>query len=51
MLNGKDILIIGAREGGYGASIARAAVNAGARVFATTLIPEDPREQSFFRDL
>jgi 3-hydroxymyristoyl/3-hydroxydecanoyl-(acyl carrier protein) dehydratase/NAD(P)-dependent dehydrogenase (short-subunit alcohol dehydrogenase family) len=51
LLTGKDILVIGAREGGYGASIARAALKAGARVFGTTLDPKDPRERSFFEDL
>jgi 3-hydroxymyristoyl/3-hydroxydecanoyl-(acyl carrier protein) dehydratase len=51
MLNGKDILVIGARKGGYGASIAAAAVESGARVFGTTLNPEDAREQEFFRDI
>ncbi len=51
MLNGKDILVIGARHGGYGASIASAAVEAGTRVFGTTLNPEDPREQEFFKDI
>ncbi len=50
-LEGKDILVIGARTGGYGESIARAAVRAGARVFGTTLDPEDPREKAFFSDL
>lgn len=51
MLNGKNFLVIGARAGGYGAAIARAAVEAGAAVYGTTLNPEDPREQSFFKDL
>jgi len=51
MLDRKNILIIGAREGGYGASIARAGVTAGAKVFATSLIPGDAREQAFFSDL
>lgn len=51
MLDGKDILVIGAREGGYGGSIADAALHAGARVFGTTLNPEDPREQTYFKDL
>lgn len=50
-LIGKQILVIGARADGYGASIARAAVKAGARVFGTTLTPADPREQAFFQDL
>lgn len=51
MLEGKDILVIGARAGGYGAAIAQAAVEAGARVFGTTLDPTDTKEQEFFRDL
>jgi len=51
MVNGKDILVIGARAGGYGASIARAAVSAGARVFGTSLSPHDPGEQAFFSGL
>lgn len=51
MLKGKDILIIGARAEGYGASIAQAAVKAGARVFGTTLVPNDQREQAFFNDI
>ncbi|MGO9566471.1 MAG: hypothetical protein ACLP5H_02910 [Desulfomonilaceae bacterium] len=51
MLKGKNLLIIGAREGGYGAAIAKAAVAAGAHVFGTSLNPEDQREQSFFEQL
>ena len=51
MLEGKSILVIGARAGGYGASIAQAAAGAGARVFGTSLNPLDPKEQSFFADL
>ena len=51
MLNGRNILIIGARAGGYGASIARAAVAAGARVLGTSLTPDDSREVAFFREL
>jgi len=51
MLNGKNILIIGARAGGYGASIARAAVAAGARVLGTSLTPDDSREAAFFGEL
>lgn len=51
MLNGQSILVIGARSGGYGASIASAAIEAGARVFGTSLNPEDPREQAFFNEL
>lgn len=51
MLEGKNILIIGARAGGYGASIAKAAVQAGASVFGTSLTPKDPKEQEFFKDL
>ena len=51
MLKGKNILIIGARAGGYGASIAEAAVSAGARVFGTSLVPEDQREQAFFKEI
>ena len=38
MLTGQDVLIVGAREGGYGASIGRALVISGARVFGTSLI-------------
>lgn len=51
MLEGKDILIIGARSGGYGEGIARAAIRAGARVFGTSLAPDDPREKEFFQGL
>lgn len=51
MLQGKNILVIGARAGGYGASIARAAAQAGARVFGTSLAPTDPREQAFFAEI
>jgi len=51
MLQGKNILVIGARAGGYGASIARAAVQAGAKVFGTSLTPADPREQAFFAEI
>lgn len=51
MLKGKNILIIGARAGGYGASIAQAAARAGARVFGTTLVPDDQREQAFFNEI
>jgi len=51
MLNGKDVLVIGAREGGYGASIARAFVRARATVWATTLTPEDSNERAFFDGL
>ncbi len=51
MLEGKNILVIGARAGGYGASIAQATVQAGARVFGTSLVPEDPREKAFFDDI
>ncbi|MGB6063702.1 MAG: hypothetical protein WBG50_02775 [Desulfomonilaceae bacterium] len=51
MLNGMNILIIGAREGGYGAGIAKAAVSAGAEVFGTSLNPKDPREQAVFKEL
>ncbi|MDQ7782745.1 MAG: hypothetical protein RDU20_07690 [Desulfomonilaceae bacterium] len=51
MLTGKNILIIGARAGGYGASIAQAAARAGARVFGTTLVPEDQRERDFFNEI
>ncbi|MCA1959431.1 MAG: hypothetical protein LDL33_01450 [Desulfomonile sp.] len=51
MLKGKDVLVIGAREGGYGASIARAFVRAGATVWATTLTPEDLKERAFFDGL
>lgn len=48
MLEGKNILVIGARAGGYGEAIARAAVSAGAKVFGTTLNPEDAQEKEFF---
>lgn len=48
MPTGTDILIIGARAGGYGESIARAAVRAGARIFGTTLNPSDPQDREFF---
>jgi 3-hydroxymyristoyl/3-hydroxydecanoyl-(acyl carrier protein) dehydratase len=51
MLEGKNILIIGARAGGYGASLARSAVTAGAVVFGTTLNPTDAREAAFFSQL
>ncbi|MBI4964211.1 MAG: hypothetical protein HY913_13110 [Desulfomonile tiedjei] len=51
MLEGKNILIIGARAGGYGASIAKAALEAGAQVYGTSLSPQDPKEQAFFNDL
>lgn len=51
MLEHKNILVIGARAGGYGASIARAAHAAGARVFGTSLTPGDPREQDFFTEI
>jgi 3-hydroxymyristoyl/3-hydroxydecanoyl-(acyl carrier protein) dehydratase len=51
MLQGKNVLVIGARSGGYGESIARAAWRTGARVFGTSLNPEDPREQVFFKEL
>ena len=51
MLQGKNVLVIGARSGGYGEAIAIAAREAGARVFCTSLNPEDPREQIFFNDL
>ena len=51
MLDGKNILIIGARSGGYGESIARSAVRSGARVFGTSLSPGDPREAAFFEQL
>jgi 3-hydroxymyristoyl/3-hydroxydecanoyl-(acyl carrier protein) dehydratase len=48
MLTGKNVLILGAREGGYGASIASAAVRAGATVFGTSLDPKNSRERAFF---
>ncbi len=51
MLTGKTILILGAREGGYGASIATAALNAGATVFGTSLDPNSPREKAFFEKI
>lgn len=51
MPNGSSILIVGARAGGYGESIARAAVRAGAVVYGTSLSPQDPKEREFFRDL
>lgn len=51
MLQGKDVLVIGARTGGYGDGIARAAVESGARVFGTTLNPKDPNEQAYFESM
>ncbi len=51
MLEGNAILVIGARDGGYGASIAHAAATAGAHVYGTTLNPKDPREQEFFKGI
>lgn len=48
MLAGKNVLILGAREGGYGSSIATACLRAGARVFGTSLDPANPREKAFF---
>jgi NAD(P)-dependent dehydrogenase (short-subunit alcohol dehydrogenase family) len=51
MLEGNTILVIGARAGGYGASIAYAAASAGAEVYGTTLNPEDAREQEFFKSI
>ncbi|MBI5247932.1 MAG: hypothetical protein HY912_00425, partial [Desulfomonile tiedjei] len=51
MLHGKNVLVIGARAGGYGEAIAKAAVSAGANVFGTTLNPADAQEQAFFRDI
>jgi 3-hydroxymyristoyl/3-hydroxydecanoyl-(acyl carrier protein) dehydratase len=51
MLEHKNVLVIGARLGGYGASIARAAKAAGARVFGTSLTPGDSREQAFFAEI
>lgn len=51
MLDNKNILIIGARAGGYGEGIAKAAIKAGATVYCTTLTPDDPREKSFFDGL
>jgi 3-hydroxymyristoyl/3-hydroxydecanoyl-(acyl carrier protein) dehydratase len=51
MEQGKDVLVIGAREGGYGASIAASAVTSGFRVFGTSLNPSDPEEQAFFNRL
>ncbi len=51
MLKGKNVLIIGARAGGYGEAIARAAVSAGANVFGTTLNPADEQEQAFFKSI
>ncbi|MGC8605518.1 MAG: hypothetical protein ACP5VS_17775 [Desulfomonilaceae bacterium] len=50
MLAGTDVLIVGAREGGYGASIAQALVTSGARVFGTSLDPQNQREQAFFKN-
>ena len=49
MLQGKDVLVVGAREGGYGSSIGRALARAGARVFGTSLDPENPKERAFFQ--
>ncbi len=51
MLHGKNVLIMGARAGGYGEGIAKASVRAGARVFGTTLNPDDDREKAFFEGL
>jgi 3-hydroxymyristoyl/3-hydroxydecanoyl-(acyl carrier protein) dehydratase len=51
MLEGKDVLVIGARSGGYGAAIASAAADAGARVFGSSLNPGDEAEKAFFADL
>jgi 3-hydroxymyristoyl/3-hydroxydecanoyl-(acyl carrier protein) dehydratase len=51
MLENKNILIIGARAGGYGEGIAKAAIRTGATVYCTTLSPDDPREKSFFDNL
>jgi 3-hydroxymyristoyl/3-hydroxydecanoyl-(acyl carrier protein) dehydratase/NAD(P)-dependent dehydrogenase (short-subunit alcohol dehydrogenase family) len=51
MLEGKDLLVIGARSGGYGAAIASAALEAGARVFGVSLNPFDESEKTFFADL
>jgi 3-hydroxymyristoyl/3-hydroxydecanoyl-(acyl carrier protein) dehydratase/nucleoside-diphosphate-sugar epimerase len=51
MLDGRNFLIIGARAGGYGASLAQWAISAGARVYGTTLNPSDAREISFFQHL
>lgn len=51
MLKGRNILLIGARAGGYGEGIARAAVAAGANVYGTTLTPSDPQEQTFFKSV
>jgi 3-hydroxymyristoyl/3-hydroxydecanoyl-(acyl carrier protein) dehydratase/NAD(P)-dependent dehydrogenase (short-subunit alcohol dehydrogenase family) len=51
MLSQQNVLVIGARAGGYGESIARAAVQAGATVFGTTLNPNDPREKAFFKEV
>ena len=50
-LTGKDILIIGARAGGYGETLAKACIESGARVFGTTLNPDDEREKNFFESL
>jgi 3-hydroxymyristoyl/3-hydroxydecanoyl-(acyl carrier protein) dehydratase/NAD(P)-dependent dehydrogenase (short-subunit alcohol dehydrogenase family) len=50
MFQGKNILIVGAREGGYGASIGRAFIRAGARVLGTSLDPQNPRENIFFKE-
>ncbi|HMK34440.1 MAG TPA: hypothetical protein VK463_05190 [Desulfomonilaceae bacterium] len=51
MIGNKNVLVIGARAGGYGAAIAAAANKAGARVFGTSLTPHDPREQAFFTEI
>jgi 3-hydroxymyristoyl/3-hydroxydecanoyl-(acyl carrier protein) dehydratase/NAD(P)-dependent dehydrogenase (short-subunit alcohol dehydrogenase family) len=50
MFQGKNVLIVGAREGGYGASIGRAFIRAGARVLGTSLDPQNPREKIFFKE-
>jgi 3-hydroxymyristoyl/3-hydroxydecanoyl-(acyl carrier protein) dehydratase len=51
MADVNNILIMGARAGGYGEGIARAAVSRGAKVFGTTLDPADSREKEFFHSL
>jgi 3-hydroxymyristoyl/3-hydroxydecanoyl-(acyl carrier protein) dehydratase len=51
MLKNANVLIIGARSGGYGESIAQAAIQSGAQVFGTTLNPADEREKKYFSSI
>jgi 3-hydroxymyristoyl/3-hydroxydecanoyl-(acyl carrier protein) dehydratase len=47
----KNVLVIGARAGGYGESIAKKLLKSGYRVFGTSLNPKDPREIAYFHDI